>query len=101
MRSQYFIFQGALLITAVFSSPTPTQPEKIRGRQLLGIPSQITSESQIESIAAGLESDATEVSAAASALAAALENIVPSPAPPSIPDALSSVASVYAAHPSK
>ena len=99
MRNQLYSLPGALLIATALSSPTPTEPERLSKRQLLSIPSQITSESQIESIAAGLEEDAAVLSAGASILLDILGAIVPSPTPASIPDALSSVASVYAAHP--
>lgn len=78
------------LTGAVFSAPTATAPV---------VPSQITSEAQLESVIAGLEEDGVVLAAGASVLVGALEAIVPSPAPASIPDAISSVASVYAAHP--
>ncbi|KUJ24325.1 alpha/beta-hydrolase [Mollisia scopiformis] len=87
------------LTQVVLSNPTPTQPERLAERQLLDLPSKITDQSQIESIAAGLESDAAILGAAASILIDVLEAIVPSPVPAAIPDAISSVASVYAAHP--
>lgn len=98
-RMRIFIFfSGAALINAALSSPTPTQPERLSARQL-SLPSKITSESQIESITAGLESDAAIFSENGKVLMDVLEAIVPSPAPSSVPDAISSIASVYTAHP--
>jgi hypothetical protein len=82
----------------VLSSPTPTKPERLPEKRAL-IPSKITSESQLESVIAGLEADGGLAAARSSVLLEFLEAIVPSPAIASIPDAISSVASVYAAYP--
>ncbi|CZR55284.1 uncharacterized protein PAC_05171 [Phialocephala subalpina] len=87
------------LLSVAFSSPTPAQPDSLAERQLLNLPSKITDQSQIESLAAGLESDAAILGAAASVVIDIVVAIVPSPAPKSIPDVISSVASIGAAHP--
>lgn len=86
--------QSLILATCLFgvALPAPTATEPV-------VPSKITSEAQLEFGIAGLGEDGAALVAGASVLAAALEAIVPSPAPASIPDAISSVASVYAAHP--
>jgi hypothetical protein len=99
MKTHLSLLSLLTLVPNAPSSPTPTQPELLAERQLT-LPTKITDEAQIESIAAGLESDAAILGAAASIVIDVLEAIVPSPAPASIPDTISSVASVYAAHPS-
>lgn len=89
----------AAFTTTVVSTPTPTRPEKLPAKRALNIPSKITNESQLESVIAGLEADGSLLVQGGSVIAEFLEAIVPSPAPASIPDAISSVASVYQAHP--
>jgi hypothetical protein len=42
---------GFGLLGAALSSPTPTQPERLPARHLLIVPSKVTSDSQLESIA--------------------------------------------------
>jgi hypothetical protein len=98
MRSFIYSLSAATLLATAFSSPTPTQPERLAGRQAT-IPSKITDGSQLESVIAGLERDGEIAAQGATVLVSVLEAIIPSPAPASIPDAISSVASVYAAHP--
>jgi hypothetical protein len=98
MRLQFFALPAASLISSAISSPTPTQPDLLSDVLDL-IPSAITSESQIESIAAGLQSDVADYLAVGSALLGIVGAIIPTPAPASPVDALSSIASVYAAHP--
>jgi hypothetical protein len=93
------LLYSALFAAAALASPTPTTPEEIPNKRDSAASSTITSPSQLESIVAGLEADGAALSAGASVLADVVEAIVPSPAPSNISAALSSVASVYAAHP--
>jgi hypothetical protein len=88
------LFLVAGILGIVLSSPTPTQPEQLAARRTLAVPSNITSESQRQSIAAGLESDGASLTENGKVLIEVLEAIVLSPAPASIPDAISSAASV-------
>ena len=89
---------GDALINAALPSSTPTQPERLPARQLR-LPSEITSESQIEPITTSLELDAAIFSENGTVLIDVLVAIVLSPAPSPLIDAMSSIASVYAAHP--
>lgn len=97
MKTQLFLLSLLTLVSNALSSPTSTQPKCLAKKQL-DLPTKITDQAQIEWIAAGLESDAAILGAAASIVIDVLEAIMPSPAPASIPDAISSVASIYAAH---
>jgi len=94
----FILFFGASLIGTAFASPTPPRAEHLYARQLLSVPSKITSQSQLESIVAGLESDGATLTENGEILIEIVEAIVPSPAPASLPNAISSIASVYAAH---
>ena len=96
----FYLFRAWLTAGALAAPTTSTQPEGLSQRQV-AVPSKITTAAQIESIVSGLETDAAAFAAGASILVDVLGAVVPSPAPSSIPDALSSIASVYAAHPSE
>lgn len=97
MKTSTYSLVGAAVLTTILASPTSTRPGQLSERQLL--PSQITSESQLESIIAGLEKDGAISQENGQVLIELLEAIVPSPAPANPAAALSSIISVYAAHP--
>ena len=63
------------------------------------IPSRITDLAELSSVLSGLKGDATELALGVSAVADLLSAIVPAPDPTAIADEISSVASVYKAHP--
>ncbi|RDW73212.1 alpha hydrolase-12 [Coleophoma cylindrospora] len=82
------------------SSPTPIHPDPaLPKRALPPIPVKITTDAQLTAIVAGIESDVSDVGGIASAILQVVAAVVPSPSPASVPLAVSSVASVIAAHP--
>ena len=91
------LFSGLALIGCALSTPTPTQPERVQERQV--IPAKITSQSQFDDVLTGLERDGQIFQDNSKVFVEFLEALVPSPVAADPPAALSSIASVYAAHP--
>lgn len=87
MRSFSSLLFGLSILSVVFRVHLPE-------KQFFNLPSTITNQSHIESIAAGLESDAAIPGAVASIVIDIVEAIVPSLAPVSIPHSISDVASI-------
>ena len=77
-------FFGASLMGTAFASLNPTRPEALDARQLLIVPSKITSQSHLESTVAGFESDGASLVENGKVLMEILEAIVPSLAPASL-----------------
>ncbi|KAL2071972.1 hypothetical protein VTL71DRAFT_11315 [Oculimacula yallundae] len=84
--------------SAVLAVPSPVQNANVE-RAAAAIPPKITKQSQLDDIFEGLKGDATELALGASALADVFSAIVPGPSPTDIAAEISSVASVYKAHP--
>lgn len=94
MRTASLLSSSALL-AAVWASPTPVKHEA----RANGIPSQITSAPQFDSVVSGLLADASELALGASVIVDLLAAIIPGPTPASIAAEISSVAAAYSAHP--
>lgn len=90
-----------LILTASSALPSPVEFEPLNQRAAATqpVPSKITGSNQLDSVAAGLQADATELALAASVVVDFFTAIVPGPNPTAIADEISSVASVYKAHP--
>ncbi|KAL3422182.1 hypothetical protein PVAG01_06338 [Phlyctema vagabunda] len=100
MKGSLCLLAGIGLFTALVATSPATAPElSRRAAEEQLIPSKIIDGAQLEGTLGGVFSDVTEVSAVASAIIGVVQAIVPSPAPTSIVDAISKVASIYATHP--
>lgn len=95
MSSVRFLFSGLVLIVTALASPI----EQRAAATTQAIPSRITSPAQLNSIISGLEADGTELALGASVFLDLASAIVPAPNPTAIAAEISSVASVYKAHP--
>ena len=99
--TMFKILYLSCLFNIGFALPSPAGQENVKRADTTAeaIPSRITDSAELSSVLSGLKGDATELALGASAVADLLSAIVPAPNPTAIADEISSVASVYKAHP--